>query len=69
MIPDCDDLGYLQNVAAELMSGFPVLDIQIVNEQGFEEFVGVVFAIDRRARPKEIAVYQSRVHSSAASPG
>ena len=41
-----------ENAAAELVSGFPFLDIAIVNQKGFEEFVGVVFATDRRARPK-----------------
>ena len=41
-----------ESAAAELVSGFPFLDIQIVNEKGFEEFVELVFATDRRARPK-----------------
>ncbi len=41
-----------ESAAAELVSGFPFLDIQIVNEKGFEELVEIVFATDRRAKPK-----------------
>jgi len=63
VLPGDDRFPRKENAAAELVSGFPFLDLPIVNEKGFEEFVGVVFATDRRAKPKgmiEVIEWPSR---------
>ena len=41
-----------EDAAADLLGGLPFLDIEIVNERVFDEFVRTVFATDRRATPK-----------------
>ena len=46
------DFPHDEAAAAELLGGLPFLDISIVNQKGFDEFVESVFATDRRARPK-----------------
>ncbi len=46
--------GFPQDTAAEeeLIAGLPFLQIDLVEQAGFEEFVGTVFATDRRWVPK-----------------
>ncbi len=34
------------------MEGLPFLDIHMVRQDGWDEFVGTIFASDRRLKPK-----------------
>jgi hypothetical protein len=46
--------GFPQDTKAEeeLIEGLPFLDIHLVRQDGWDEFVGIIFATDRRRNPK-----------------
>ena len=46
--------GFPQDARAEeeLIEGLPFLDIHLVRHDGWDEFVGIIFATDRRHNPK-----------------
>ena len=61
-MPDPNDVDCVLLIAAgfpqdrqaeeELIEGLPFLDINLVRQDGWDEFVGIVFATDRRSNPK-----------------
>lgn len=46
--------GYPSDVAAnrELVGGLPFINAELVVDEGFEEFTGLIFASDRELQPK-----------------
>ncbi|MGO9915897.1 MAG: DUF6932 family protein [Isosphaeraceae bacterium] len=55
----------------ELIEGFTFLDIHLVRQDGWDELVGVIFATDRRRRPKgmmEVISWSPRTSASLRRP-